>query len=50
MTYQRVCSKSNTTDATNEAGTAYPSGATEFGLGFSGIRAVYDVQLHVFSF
>ena len=50
MTYQRVCNKSNTKDATNEAGTAYPSGAPEFGPGFSGIHVAYVVQLHVFSF
>jgi hypothetical protein len=30
ITYHRVCNKSNTTGATNAAGTAYPSRASEF--------------------
>jgi len=34
MIYQRVCKKSNTTGATSETGTAYPSGAPEFIPGF----------------
>ena len=34
MTFHRVCIKSNTTGATNGAGTAYPSGAYEFISGF----------------
>ena len=34
MTYLRVCSKSNTTDATSGTGTAYPSGAPKFNLSF----------------
>jgi len=38
MTYHRVCNKSNMTGATCVAGTADPSGAPEFTLGFSGVR------------
>jgi hypothetical protein len=34
MTYHRVCNKNNTTDPTWGVGTAYPSGAHEFALGF----------------
>jgi hypothetical protein len=33
-TYHRVCNWSNMTGATSGAGTAYPSGAPEFTLGF----------------
>ena len=32
--FNQVCNKSSTTDATNGAGTAYPSGAPEFIPGF----------------
>ena len=42
--------QSNTTGATNGEGTAYPSGAPEFALVFSGIRVVHVVKLHVFMF
>ncbi len=34
MTYHRVCNWSNTTGGTSGAGTAYPSGASEFTLSF----------------
>jgi hypothetical protein len=36
-TYHRVCKEINTTDATSGTGTAYPSVAPEFTLGFSGV-------------
>ena len=39
MTYHLVCSKSNTTGDTSEAGTAYPSGVSDFNPGFDwGLR------------
>ena len=38
MTYHRVCSNSNTTDATSGAGTAYPSRTRKFTPDFSGVR------------
>jgi hypothetical protein len=34
MTYIRICNQTNTTGATSGAGTAYPSGASEFTPGF----------------
>jgi hypothetical protein len=34
MTCHRVCNSINTTGATSEAGTAYPSGLSEFTPGF----------------
>jgi len=34
MTYHRICNNSNTTDATNRAETANPSGAAEFTMCF----------------
>ena len=40
--------QSNTTGVTNGEGTAYPSGAPEFALVFSGICVVHVVKLHVF--
>jgi len=41
MTYQRICTKSNTTGATLGAGIDYPSGAPEFTLVFSGVRVAW---------
>jgi hypothetical protein len=50
MTYHRVHSKSNSTDATYGAGTAHPSGAPEFCTCLSGVRVVHVVIcVHVFS-
>ena len=40
MTYHRVCNWSNTTGATNGAGTAYPSGAPEFTHGLRVTRSL----------
>ena len=37
MTYSPVCNRSNTTRAPRGAGTAYPSGASEFIHGFIGV-------------
>jgi hypothetical protein len=37
MTYYRVCSKSNPTNATSGAGIAHPTGVHEFISGFSGV-------------
>ena len=36
-TYHGICNKSKTTGATSGAGTAHPSVAPEFTLGFSGV-------------
>ena len=36
--YHRVCIKSNTTGATCETGTTYPSGVSEFTIVFLGVR------------
>ena len=46
MTFQQVCNKSNTTDATGGAGTTYPSGVHEFISGFSGVLQ-FSVQCFV---
>jgi len=34
MTYHRICNSINTTGATSEEGTVYPSGASELGPSF----------------
>jgi hypothetical protein len=47
MTYHRVCTLINTTGATNGAGTAYQSGASELIPGFSGIRVTRSLVLCV---
>ena len=47
MTYHRVCNYINTTGATSGAGTACPSGAPEFTLGFSGVRVTRSLVLCV---
>ena len=44
-TYYRVCKYINTTGATSGAGTAYPSGASEFTPGFSGVRVTRSLAL-----
>jgi hypothetical protein len=36
--YHRFCIKSNTTGATSETGTTYPSGVSEFTIVFLGVR------------
>jgi hypothetical protein len=38
MPYHLVCHKSNTTGVIYRAGTAYPSGTTDFTTVFSGVR------------
>jgi len=47
MTYHRVCNYINTTGVTRGAGTAYPSRATEFTLGFSGVRVSRSLVVYV---
>ena len=47
MTYHQVCNKSNTTGATNGAGTVYPSGARSSSPVFSGIRVTRSLVLYV---
>jgi hypothetical protein len=47
MTYHRVCNKSNTTGAMCDAGTAYPSGASEFTPVFSGVRVARSLVVCV---
>jgi len=43
MTYQLICRKSNMTDATNGAGTAYFSEKLGFTFGFSGVRVAQSL-------
>ena len=43
MTYQLICSKSNITDATSGAGTAYFSEKLGFTFGFSGVRVAQSL-------
>jgi hypothetical protein len=45
-TYYRVCNYINTTGATSGAGTAYPSGASDFTSGFSGVRVTRSLVLY----
>jgi hypothetical protein len=47
MTYNRVCSKNNTTGTTYGVGTAYPSGTPEFTLVVSGVRVIGSLVLCV---
>jgi hypothetical protein len=51
MIYHQVCKKNNTTGATREAGTAFPSEVHEFApVSFtllSMVRVVHDLKLHV---
>jgi hypothetical protein len=47
MPYHQICNQINTTGATSGAGTAYPSGAPEFTLGFSGFRVTRSLTLCV---
>ena len=47
MTYHRISNNSNTTGATNGAGTAYPSGAPEFIPSFSGVRVARSLVFYV---
>ena len=47
MTYHRVYNQINTTGATNEAGTAHPSGAPDFTPVFSRVRVTLSVVLCV---
>ena len=47
MTYHRVCNQINTTGATSGAGTAYPSGASEFTPFLVGF-VLLDLQLYVY--
>ena len=47
MTYDWVCNKSNTTDATCGAGYAYPSGAPEFIPVLSGIHVAQSLVVCV---
>ena len=46
-TYKRVCNHSNTTGSTSEAGTTYPSGASEFTPVLSGVRVTRSLVLCV---
>ena len=49
MTYHRVCKKSSTKGATCRAGTAFPSRASLFIPGFSGVRvAQYLISVSCF--
>ena len=43
MTYHRICEKSNTTGATNGAGTAYPCESPGFASGFCGFRVAQSL-------
>jgi hypothetical protein len=45
--YYWVCNRINTTCTTGRAGTAYPSGAPEFTLGFSGVSVTWSSVLIV---
>jgi hypothetical protein len=47
MTYNRVCSKNNTTGTTCGVGTAYPSGTPEFTLVVSWVRVIGSLVLCV---
>ena len=47
VTFHRVCNKSNTTSATNGAGTGYLSGAPDFTPSFSGVRVARSLVFSV---
>jgi len=47
MAFYHNYDKSNTTGGTNGAGNAYPSGAPQITLGFSGVRVNQSLVLYV---
>ena len=48
MTYHRVCSKSNSTDATSGAGIAHPTEAHEFISSFNGVPVAQSLFFCIF--